>query len=144
METSIIEKTEKARLKLILLQSIGFGFWIIGGIIAHLPFSKLVINISSTFSAIFGLLFIYATIKSMFLRQEIKNNKELSDALGNEMYQSFAYKAQSKGFFAISTGVILIYFLDDYIHLSVKMYCMILLLIAVITVNVYWLIQNKQ
>lgn len=143
MEASIIEKTEKARFNVMLLQMIGFGLWMIGGILIQFPFSKSVINICSIVSAIFGLLFFYGTIKNLFLSREIKNNKELSNALGNEMYKSFDCRAWASGLFSTIICVMLIYLLDDYINFPVKVYCLILLFVAVITVGVYRLILYK-
>lgn len=143
MEASIIEKTEKARFNVMLLQIISFGFWMAEGILIQFSFSKPVIIICSVMSAISGLLFCYATFKNLLLSREIKNNKELFYALSNEMYKSFDYKARTSGLFSTLISVILIYLLDDYIHLPVKTYCLILLFIAVITIGVHRLILYK-
>ena len=143
MEASIIEKTEKARFNDMLLQMISFGIWMIGGILAQFPFDKPVINICGIISAIFGLLFFYGTIKNLLLCREIKNSKELSNALGNEMYKSFDCRARTSGLFSTIICVMFIYLVDDYINFPVKVYCLILLFVAVITVGVHRLVLYK-
>ena len=138
MEASIIEKTEKARFNVMLLQMISFGIWMIGGILAQFPFDKPVINICGIISAIFGLLFFYGTIKNLLLCREIKNSKELSNA-----YKSFDCRARTSGLFSTIICVMFIYLVDDYINFPVKVYCLILLFVAVITVGVHRLVLYK-
>lgn len=144
MEASIIEKMEKTRFNVMLLQIIGFGIWFTGMILVQLPLNRSFFVVCNILSPFFGLFFIYATIKNLLLCRKIKNNKELFEALGNEMYQSFDYKARTSGLYAAILCVMFIFLSNEYLNWPVKIYCMIIILVAVITVGVHRLLLYKQ
>lgn len=143
MEASVIERMEKVRFNVMLLQIISFGIWFTGMILIQLPLSRPVFIVCNILSPIFGLFFIYATIKNFLLCRKVKNDKELVEALGNEMYQSFDYKAKSSGLYATILCVMFIFVANEYLNWPVKIYCMVTILVAVITVGVHRLLLYK-
>lgn len=143
MKTNSIEQMERVRYNLLLMQIISFGIWFAGMIILQFPLSRIAMTICTLLTVVFALLFIYTSFKNFFTYRKIKRNPELANALGNEMYLSFDYKATLIGLYSTIACALLIYIFEGYFNLSVKLFCMIIIYVSVISTGVSRLILYR-
>lgn len=134
---------ERVRYNLLLMQIISFGIWFAGMIILQFPLSRIAMTICTLLTVVFALLFIYTSFKNFFTYRKIKRNPELANALGNEMYLSFDYKATLIGLYSTIACALLIYIFEGYFNLSVKLFCMIIIYVSVISTGVSRLILYR-
>lgn len=144
MEHLKFERVETERFNAFLYQTISFVFWFLGMILIQLPLDNLMLAITSIITALFGLMFIYASIKLFNVFKKIKKDPELQRALMNEMYLSYDYKAVATGFYSTMIFAIILFFLSSYIDLSVKVVAMAIIYVQVVTTGVHRLFLYKQ
>ncbi|GGJ62983.1 hypothetical protein GCM10007042_22540 [Butyricimonas paravirosa] len=132
MENSKIEQVEVERFKSLFLRGIAFIFWFPGIILMELPLNKFLMAIVAVISSVFGILFIYAVIKVFRVFRKIKGDQVLQQALMNEMYLSFDYKALVTGFYSTLIYVILLFLLSDFVDIPVRVICLTIVYVAVV------------
>ena len=92
MENSEFEKTENERFNAFLFRAVSFAFWFPGMILIQLPLGQPALTVVSIVTALFSLLFVYASIKVHKVFRKIKKDPELQQAL------TLAYFQNSAGF----------------------------------------------
>lgn len=132
MENSKIEQVEVERFKSLFLRGIAFIFWFPGIILMELPLNKLLMTIVAVISSVFGILFIYAAIKVFRVFRKIKGDQVLQQALMNEMYLSFDYKALVAGFYSTLFCVILLFLLSTFVDMPVRVVCLTIIYVSVV------------
>lgn len=132
MENSKIEQVEVERFKSLFLRGIAFIFWFPGIILMELPLNKLLMTIVAVISSVFGILFIYVAIKVFRVFRKIKGDQVLQQALMNEMYLSFDYKALVAGFYSTLFCVILLFLLSTFVDMPVRVVCLTIIYVSVV------------
>lgn len=132
MKNSKIEQVEVERFNSLFFRGIAFVFWFPGIILMELPLNKFLMAIVAVISSVFGILFIYAVIKVFRVFRKIKGDKVLQQALMNEMYLNFDYKALVTGFYSTLIYVILLFLLSNFVDIPVRVICLTIIYVAVV------------
>ncbi|MFR7878626.1 MAG: hypothetical protein ACLU4J_20755 [Butyricimonas paravirosa] len=131
MENSKIEQVEVERFKSLFLRGIAFIFWFPGIILMELPLNKLWMTIGCYKFCIRDIVYLRA-IKVFRVFRKIKGDQVLQQALMNEMYLSFDYKALVTGFYSTLIYVILLFLLSDFVDIPVRVICLTIVYVAVV------------
>ena len=140
MENSRIEEVEIERFNSLRLRAISFAVWFLGLILIQLPLNNLVLATIGIISA----LFIYATFKTTNVFKKIKKDSTLNQALMNEMYLSFDYKAVCTGFYSTMFFVMLLFIVSNFMEIPGKIICMAVIYIQVVSTDLRRLFLYKQ
>lgn len=144
MENSRFEKMEIERFNSYLLRTISFAFWFLGMILIQLPLNNLVMAIVGIATALFGIMFFYASVKVFHVYRKIKKDPALHQALMNEMYLSFDYKAIVTGYYSILAFVVILVFLGSVITIPIKIISMAVIYVGVVSTDLRRLFLYKQ
>lgn len=144
MENSKIEEVEIERFNSLRLRAISFAIWFLGLILIQLPLKNHVLGIIGTIAALFGLLFIYATFKTTNVFKKIKKDTTLNQALMNEMYLSFDYKAVCTGFYSTILFVVLLFLASNFMEIPGKIVCLSVIYIQIVSTDLRRLSLYKQ
>ena len=144
MENSRIEEVEIERFNSLRLRAISFAVWFLGLILIQLPFNNHVLDTIGMIAALFGLLFIYATFKTTNVFKKIKKDTTLNQALMNEMYLSFDYKAVCTGFYSTMLFVVLLFLISNFMEIPGKIVCLSVIYIQVVSTDLRRLFLYKQ
>ena len=144
MENSKIEEIEIERFNSLRLRAISFAVWFLGLILIQLPLNNHVLGIIGIIAALFGLLFIYATFKTTNVFKKIKKDTTLNQALMNEMYLSFDYKAVCTGFYSTILFVVLLFLVSNFMEIPGKIVCLSVIYIQIVSTDLRRLSLYKQ
>lgn len=146
MENSRFEKMEIERFNSYLLRTISFAFWFLGMILIQLPLNNLVMAIVGIVATLFGIMFFYASVKVFHVYKKIKKDPALYQALMNEMYLSFDYKAVVTGYYSMLAFVVILVFLGSVITIPIpiKTISMAVIYVGVVSTDLRRLFLYKQ
>lgn len=145
MDNLKIEKAEVERFNSLLLYGVSFAFWFLGMILMQLSLSSHLMRVAvSLVTAIFGLLFVYASVKVFKVFRKIKKDPVLNQALGNEMYLSFDYKSLATGYYSILILAVILCFLSVYIDMSLRLVSMAIIYVGVVSATLRRLLLYKR
>lgn len=144
MENSKIEEIEIERFNSLRLRAISFAIWFLGLILTQLPFNNHVLGTIGIIAALFGLLFTYAVLKTTNVFRKIKKDATLNQALMNEMYLNFDYKAVCTGFYSTMLFVILLFLVSNFMEIPGKIVCLSIIYIQVVSTDLRRLSLYKQ
>ena len=145
METSMIEKLDKARYNLLKWLTIGWGTWFGSYILKDLINNELMIL--DLFIGLVGLIgfvfFIKNLQKYIRLASKVKYSR-LGDALNNEMHKLYKYKSAFIGFNVLLATIILFFIISLFNQIPAKFVCEITLYFGVLPSLIAGLIYNRD
>jgi hypothetical protein len=145
METSMIEKLDKARYNLLKWLTVGWGTWFGSYILKDLiKNGSIILDLFIGLVGLVGFVFFAVNLqKYMRLASKVKYSR-LSDALNNEMHQLYKYKSIYIGFKVLLTTIILFFIISLFNQIPSKFVCEITLYFGVLSSLIAGLIYNRD
>lgn len=145
METSMIEKLDNARYRLLKWLTVGWATWFGAYILKDLINGEFImLEIFIGFVGLIGsVAFIVNLQKYIRLRSKVKYSR-LNGALNNEMHQIYKYKSVYIGFKVLLATVILFFSLSLFLQIPARLVCEIILYLGVLSSLIAGLIYNRD
>lgn len=146
MKNSKFEQAETERFNAFFIRAISFALFFLCLILIQFShyYSNTTAIILAALTGLMTLLFIYASSQVYKIHQKIKKDPELKQALLNEMYINFDYRAIAIGFYSTLVLAVLLFLANYFIELSPKVISMVIIYVAVLTTETRRLFLYKQ
>lgn len=146
MKNSKFEQAETERFNAFFIRAISFALFFLCLILIQFShyYSNTTAIILAALTGLMTLLFIYASSQVYKIYQKIKKDPELKQALLNEMYINFDYRAIAVGFYSTLVLAVLLFLANYFIELSPKVISMVIIYVAVLTTETRRLFLYKQ
>lgn len=146
MKNSKFEQAETERFNAFFIRTVSFALFFLCLILIQFPhyYSNTTAVTLAILTGLMTLLFIYASSRVHKIYQKIKKDPELKQALLNEMYINFDYKAVAAGFYSTLALAVLLFFANYFVELSPKVISMVIIYVAILTTETRRLFLYKQ
>ena len=133
METSMIEKLDKARYNLVKWLTFGWAVWFGAYILRDLINSKLIIlDLLIWFVGLIGFVFFIVNLQKYIRMGSKVKNSRLNGALNNEMHQIYKYKSAYVGVKVLLVTITLFFAVSFFYPISAKLVCELTLYLGVL------------
>ncbi len=144
METSMIEKLDKSRYNLLKWFTIGWTIWFGGFILKDLISNKLILGLIIILGLFGWIIFSVNLIRFREIRKIINLDRDLKNALNDELMIHNRNKSFSIGYWTYSILIGLFFVLSIFTDISALLVCEITLYIGTISILVSSLIYNRD
>jgi len=145
METSMIERLDNSRYKLLKWLTVGWAVWFGAYILKDLINSEFImLEILNGFVGLIGfVIFIINLQKYIRFGSKVKNSR-LNGALNNEMHLIYKYKSAYIGVKVLLATIMLFFVVSLFYPISAKLVCELTLYSGVLSILISGLIYNRD
>ena len=144
METSQIEKLDKARYNLVKWLTIGWALWFGTYILKDIVTEKMIILILIWLGLLGWTIFAINLINFLKLKRELKKDSKLQEALNDELHRFNMYKSFVVGYWFLICTISILFGITIFFRISTLIITEILLYIGVLSVLIASLFYNKD
>jgi len=138
METSLIEKLDKTRYRLIKWLTIGWTIFWIDFILKDLISNKLIIGLVG------WILFAVNLFRYLSLGKKVNTDSKLKEALNNEMHELYMYKSVFWGFWTVLATICIFIVISLFYQVSSIIVCELTLFFGILSSLIAGLIYNRD
>lgn len=144
MDSSEIERLERARFKFTLWKLVAFAVCVGGFIVMSLPVEGMLEKAGKYCCSIFGLGFWCLQLWQSKVFREADRNAYAIKALNNEMYFSYYYKSMACGFVVMIVFVLASFFWGRFVDISIQVFSIIVAYVGCLASGIRLLLYYKQ
>lgn len=144
MDSSTIERLERARFKFTLWKLIAFAVCVGGFIVMLLPVEGVLEEVGKSCFTIFGLVFWLLQLRQNKVFREADRDAGAVKALNNEMYVSYYYKSMACGFVVMIVFVLASFFWGRFVDISIQAFSVIVAYVGCLASGIRLLLYYKQ
>lgn len=144
METNLIEKYDKSRMKILIGIAIGWGMYYGIFILNDLIHSSVIIATLNLIGMMGLALYMYGLIKMIQIKRLVKKDPQLHNALNNELIILNRRKAYAVGFWTMLISVSIGLLFVGYINIPAKLILELILFVGIMALIISFIILNKR
>lgn len=144
METTLIEKLDKARYNLVKWLTIGWAIWFGTYILKDIITTKTIIIVLIWIGLIGWTIFTINLINFLKLNRKVKKDNKLQEALGDELNRFNMYKSHLVGYWSVICTIAIFFGFSIFFDISALFVTEITLYIGVLSALAASLYYNKD
>ena len=144
MDTTMIEKLDKARYNLIAWFTAGWAIWFGGFILKDLINNKILLGIIVSLGLIGGIIFIISVLRYIKLGKIVNSDEELENAFADELFIHNRNKTFQVGYWTLLILIAIFFGLSIYTNITALIVCEITLYLGVLSGLISSLIFNRS